>query len=88
MARLHGAALRKRVEKQLRETLAADYGLPMQEYDCTVSNMKGEPGYDSDPDTLLFARFTRKETGAVIQVDSISADDAGNVIQHFAAELR
>lgn len=76
---LSGAALHSRVEKQLREELAAVHGLPIHEYTCEVQ------GYD-DYSPVLYAKFTRGN-GATIEITDIYTDDDGEILQTSRAEL-
>jgi hypothetical protein len=78
---VHGAALHARVEKQLREELAA-YGLPMSEYTAEVRGY-----YENDPELLLYAVFTRD--GRTITVANIYTEKVtGDVLQTMPPELR
>jgi hypothetical protein len=77
---VHGAALRSRVEKQLREELSA-YGLPMNEYTCEIHSY-----YENDPELLLSAEFTRGD--CTIEVNDIyTSKKTGDVLQRGRAEL-
>lgn len=78
---VHGAALHRRVEKQLREELS-EYGLPMQEYTCRVMGY-----YEHDPELLLYATFTRGN--CTIEINDIYTDKVtGDVLQSGGPELR
>jgi hypothetical protein len=79
---VHGAALRSRVEKQLREELSA-YGLPMQEYTCEIGSF-----YEFDPELLMYATFTRKGNGAQIEIGGIFTNSrTGDITQRNMPEL-
>lgn len=86
MGRLHGAALAKRVEKQLREELMT-WGIDANEYSCKVANMRDDPSYAFDPDLILFATFTRAVNGATIEIDDIYTSDSGEVMQRAMPRL-
>ena len=78
---VHGAALHKRVEKQLRAELSA-YGLPVHEYSCRVMGY-----YEHDPELLLYAEFTRGD--CTIEITDIYTDkNTGDVLQSSRPELR
>lgn len=78
--RVNGAALHKRVEKELRVTLAG-YGLNMADWTCTI-----EPVYENNPSLLLYATFKRQD-GAEIGITDIYTDRDGYPIQFSRPEL-
>jgi hypothetical protein len=73
---VHGAALHKRVEKQLREELAG-WGLPMDEYTFEIGGY-----YPDDPEVVMHATFTRSSNESKIQIANIYTDkETGDVLQ-------
>lgn len=81
MTMLRGAAVHKRIEKQLRAELAA-YGLDMSRW-ALADIGAYRPG---EPFPSFYASFT-DGNGRTIQVDNISTDDAGGLDQYSSPVL-
>ena len=75
--RLTGAALSARVIRQLRDTLAGEYGLPMGEYTAEVDAYS----LGSDVQPILTVTFTRASTGGTVRVTDIYPGDDGSILQ-------
>jgi hypothetical protein len=71
--KLSGAALFRRIEKQLREEWLQHYGLPLNLYSCKVEQ-------DTDGITQ-YATFTHQETGATVECGTIWTNDNGDINQ-------
>jgi hypothetical protein len=71
--KISGAALFRRIEKQLREEWLNNYGLPLNLYSCKVQQ-------DTDGITQ-WATFTHRDTGAVVECGTIWTSDDGSIMQ-------
>jgi hypothetical protein len=78
--KLSGAALFRRIEKQLREEWLNGYGLPLDLYDCKV---------EQDEDGITqWATFTHRETGAIVECGTVWTGDDGGINQAGPFALR
>ena len=89
--RLTGAALTNTVVRNLREALAADYGLPMDEYEVR-DVWKDSIGRDMQPVMSVVLR-RHQEPGsqfaaAEIVIDNIMPGDDGSLDQYSSPVLR
>jgi hypothetical protein len=78
---VHGAALHKRIEKQLREYLHA-YLVEEGAYKCRV-----RPVHPEMPETVFYAEFTQARNGKKIFIDQVFVDNDGTILQHNHAQL-
>jgi len=81
--RLRGAALHRKIERQLREQLQ-EWGIPLNRYDCQVRGCGG--GIIAGllvalEDSALEARYVHRETGAELIVSEIWVNDDGDIVQ-------
>lgn len=79
--RVTGAALNRKIVRELRDELATDYGLPMSEYD--VTDVYSE-SIGSDMQPIMSVVFTRRANGRRITVDSIDPNDDGTIATRSA----
>lgn len=85
---LSGAALHSRIERQLRDQLSREWGLPIHEYTARVDR-DGQwegPYFEGGPRRFIpfpshTVTFTRGEDGAEVVVTQIYTDDAGEILQ-------